>query len=73
MTDEEMDILEKQIPYLAVAALKLAYHQALAAGLSVVVAEDDALYEVFPDGTRKFIEKLPPRKPYTGPMRLELK
>ncbi len=62
MTDRDaiIDELERQIPELAVAALEQAYHASLAAGNHVWIVEDDAIYEVSPDGTRTFIKDVEP-------------
>ena len=62
MEDNEkvIDYLEQQIPELAAAATKIAYWQALASGSSVLISENGELVEVFPDGTRKFIQKIDP-------------
>ncbi len=62
MEDNEkvIDYLEQQIPELASAATKIAYWQALASGSSVLVSENNEIVEVFPDGSRKFIQKIEP-------------
>ena len=65
LNEEAMCFLEEKIPELADMALKQAYWRALAAGHSVLEAEDGVLYRVFPDGSREFVEKLPPRVPVT--------
>ena len=65
LSEEAIDFLEEKIPELAEMALKLAYWQALASGHSVLEAEDGALYRIFPDGTKEFVKKLPPRIPVT--------
>ena len=59
MTDRDrmLDYLEDQIPSLAESAVNIAYWNALAAGLSVLISEKGTLYEVFPDGTRKFVKQ----------------
>ncbi len=59
MKDNEkvIDYLEQHIPELAAAATKIAYWQALASGSSVLISENGEIVEVFPDGTRKFIQK----------------
>ena len=59
MKDNEkvIDYLEQHIPELAAAAIKIAYWQALASGSSVLISENGEIVEVFPDGTRKFIQK----------------
>jgi hypothetical protein len=62
MEDNEkvIDYLEQQIPELAAAVTKIAYWQALASGNSVLVSENGEIVEVFPDGTRKFVQKTEP-------------
>lgn len=62
MEDNEkvIDYLEQQIPELAAAATKIAYRQALASGSSVLISENGELVEVFPDGTREFVQKSEP-------------
>ncbi len=63
LSEEAMRHLEEQIPELAEAALKQAYWQALASGSSVLVSDNGALYEVFPDNTRKFVKAIEPPVP----------
>jgi hypothetical protein len=58
--DDTLDYLEAHIPELAAAALTHAYWQALASGSSVLSREKEYLVEVFPDGHRQLIKKLPP-------------
>jgi len=74
MPDREktLDYLESQIPTLAVAALTVAYWQALAAGLSVLVCHDGAIYENFPDGSRRFVKKAEPPVYVPAGARLEI-
>jgi hypothetical protein len=74
MADQEktLDYLESQIPILAIAAMTLAYWQTLAAGLSVVVCHDGAIYENFPDGTRRFIKEADPLVHVSAGMRSEI-
>jgi hypothetical protein len=55
-SEKNIDYLEKQIPSLSSAAVDVAYWQALAAGRTVLVREEDGIYEVFPDGTKKFVK-----------------
>ena len=57
-TEKALDYLEQQIPSLAAAAVNVAYWQALAAGQTVLVCADGGLYEVFADGTRKFLKAM---------------
>lgn len=59
LTEESMLFLEEQIPELAEGAVKKAYWDALNAGFSVVVYADEALVEVFPDGSRKMLKRMP--------------
>lgn len=63
LTEEEMTFLEEQIPELASGAFKQAYLAALATGSSVLMSENGNLVEIFPNGKRKFIKKLPPSAP----------
>lgn len=72
MTEESMRFLEEHIPDLADAALKQAYWQALATGSSVLVSEEGALVEIFPDGTRKVLKQLEPQTEVILGQRLEL-
>ena len=72
MTEESMRFLEEHIPELADAAVKQAYWQALATGSSVLVSEEGALVEIFPDGTRKVLKQLEPQTAVTVGQRLEL-
>ena len=60
MTDAEIDNLEQFIPLLAESAMKKAYLDALASGNSVLEVIDDAIYEVFPDGSKKKIKDVTP-------------
>ena len=72
MTEESMRFLEEHIPILADAAVKQAYWQALATGSSVLVSEEGALVEIFPDGTQKVLKQLKPQTDVTAGQRLEL-
>ena len=65
LSEEEIDYLEAHIPELADAAFTQAYWQALAAGSSVMISEGDALYEIFPNGTRRFVKNIEPPTPAT--------
>lgn len=55
-SEKAMRFLEEHIPELAQSAVTQAYWQALASGSSVLQSENGAIYEVFPDGTRKLIK-----------------
>ncbi len=73
LSEEAMSFQEGQIPELADAAFKQAYWAALASGSSVLISEKGDLVEVFPDGKRRFIKKLPPATPVICGQRLELR
>lgn len=73
LSDKELDYLETQIPELAELAFKQAYWDALTSGSSVLITENASLVEVFPDGTRKFIKKLPPWIPVKRGQKIKLK
>jgi hypothetical protein len=72
LDDREIDNLEQHIPELAAMAIKLAYWQALASGSSVLESDNGAIYETFPDGTRKFIKQIEPPIPVTKGTKWEL-
>lgn len=55
-----IDELEKEVPVLAVRAVRNAYDRALSSGFSVVVSSNGTLYEVNPDGTRRRLKELKP-------------
>lgn len=63
--DETLDFLEQQIPALSASAVIVAYWAALSAGQSVLQTEDDAIVEVFPDGTRRVVKAIEPSVPTT--------
>lgn len=59
-SEKTMRFLEEHIPELAQSAVTQAYWQALASGSSVLQSENGAIFEVFPDGTRKLIKTTTP-------------
>jgi hypothetical protein len=73
MADSEkaLDHLEQQIPRLSAAAVDVAYWQALASGQRVLVSDDDGIYEVFADGTRKLVKRL--RAPLSAPVGMRVR
>ena len=73
LDDKAIDYLEAHIPELAEVAFKQAYWAALASGSSVLVSENGSLVEVFPDGQRKFIKKLPAWIPVTRGQKWEIR
>ena len=58
--EKTMQFLEQQIPELAESAFRQAYWRTLDAGLSVMITENNGIYEVFPDGTKTFIKTTQP-------------
>lgn len=62
LDEKTLDFLEQQIPDLMAAAITVAYNDALARGESVLQVEGDELIEQFPDGSKRFIEKIETRR-----------
>lgn len=62
MPDQENNIefLENQIPALSGAAVNVAYWKTLASGGSVLETDGGAIYEVFPNGERRFVKQIEP-------------
>jgi len=60
MKDLELDNLEEFIPLLAKGAMEKAYFDALSSGSSVLEVIDNAVYEVFADGSKKKIKDVAP-------------
>lgn len=60
MSDAELDYMETFIPLLARDAFEKARFDTLSAGCSVLEVINDAIYEVFADGTKKKIKNVPP-------------
>lgn len=54
------DFQEQQIPELSVSAVTVAYWNTLVAGQSVLESEDGTILEIFPDGTRREVKRIPP-------------
>jgi len=62
MSEQEKTILEldEQIPATAGAVFAAARARTLASGQSVLESDNGAIYEVFPDGTRKWVKAINP-------------
>lgn len=60
LTEEAMTYLEERIPELAEKATNRAFLETLAAGETVLIAENGNIIEVFPDGNRKIIKQIDP-------------
>jgi hypothetical protein len=65
MADEEiiMREMENQFPPLSGVAFDTARKQTLDSGLSVMQSEGGEIYEVSPDGVRKFVKRIEPPTP----------
>jgi hypothetical protein len=59
-TAQELDFLESYIPELANSAVRKAYLDALSSGNSVTEVIQDKIYEIFPDGSKKYIKDIEP-------------
>ena len=60
MSEQERKLREREldIPAASGAAFADAFQQAIASGQSVLQAENGKIYEVFPDGRRRFIKQI---------------
>ena len=61
MSEQEIQKLEALFPTLSGVAFATAREEVLKSGQSVLQSENGVLYEVFPDGHRVEIKKIPPR------------
>lgn len=61
--DKTIEYLETQIPRISGSAVEIAYWQTLTSGQSVLEVQEGAIYEISPDGSRKFIKKIEPSSP----------
>ncbi len=57
-TTQELDFLESYIPELANSAVKKAYLDTLSAGKSVTEVIQNKIYEIFPDGSKRYIKDI---------------
>jgi len=71
--DQRIEQLESSFPAAAGVVFSQAYDLAIQAGLSVVVSEDGAIYEVFPDGQRRLIKTITPPTPAEPGRKLTLR
>jgi hypothetical protein len=58
--DQQIGQLESSFPATAGNAFSKAYDEAINAGLSVVASDNGSLFEVFPDGRRRFLKDIDP-------------
>ena len=63
LDEQQIEQLESSFPAASGVAFANAYDQAILAGLSVVVSDNGAIYEVFPDGQRKLVKTIAPPSP----------
>ena len=73
MKDTELDNLESFIPLLAKGAMEKAYLDTLSSGNSVLEVIDNAIYEVFSDGSKKKIKDVAPYIKVDMNQKIELK
>jgi hypothetical protein len=60
MSDQDIQNLESQFPPVSGSAFAAARKRVLQSGQSVLQAENDVIYEVFPDGRRVEVKKIEP-------------
>ena len=58
--DEQFEERESLIPHASGIAFATARARVLASGQSLLQSEGDAIYEVFPDGRRRFVKSIEP-------------
>jgi hypothetical protein len=63
LNDREIDSLESQFPAASGIAFSNARALVLASGQSVLQSEGGVIYEVFPDGNRRFVKTVEPPSP----------
>lgn len=63
VNETNLQELESQLPAAADSVFSDAYEQAVRMGLSVVVAVDAQVIEVFPDGSKRHIKTIKPATP----------
>ena len=61
ISENKFELLDKTVLEMMQAAVKNAYRDALSSGGSVLISENAEIIEVFPDGSRKFVQKIEPR------------
>jgi len=58
--DSDLDPVERELPPASGVAFARARINVLASGLSVLQSQDGAIFEVFPDGRRRFVKAVDP-------------
>ncbi|CAI8873343.1 hypothetical protein [Pseudomonas sp. IT-P218] len=62
LSDQEMDVLEREVPDLAKMATMTAYARTLLVSSSVLRVDSGDLVRVSPDGNKVFVAKAKPRR-----------
>ena len=72
---DEKDIanLENQFPPASGSAFATAREQVLASGQSVLQSEDGSIYEVFPDGTKRWVKNIEAPTPVAPGSKIEIR
>jgi len=60
MSDQDIQKLESQFPAISGSAFAKAREKVLKSGQSVLQSENGCIYEVFPDGQRRFVKEIEP-------------
>jgi len=61
--DQRIEQLESSFPAASGVIFSKAYDLAIEAGFSVVISDNGAIYEVFPDGHRTLLKTIAPPSP----------
>ena len=72
MSEKDIESLETGFPAASGSAFTAARDQAFALGHSVLQSEKGIIYEVFPDGRRKFVKKVEPPTPAVPGTKIDL-
>jgi len=69
---DDIEVLEGQLPAASGVAFSKARESALAAGRSVLQAENGVIFEVYPNGSRKFVKFIGPPVEVDPTQKIEL-
>lgn len=72
LDEQQLEQLERDYPAASGVAFSNAFQQAVQAGLSVMVSENGSLFEVFPDGQRRFVKSIAPPIPAQPGRKIEI-
>jgi len=73
ISESELERLERSFPPASVVAFASARERVLASGQSLLQVEAGAIYEVFPDGRRRFVKAVEPPIPVVAGSKIVLK